>query len=47
MLTPLLSKNCFRKVSNIHFIEMQNADHMFLLTHSEDLYQEIISFMEV
>lgn len=36
----------FRKVSSIHFIEMQDADHMLPLTHSEDLYQEIIAFME-
>ncbi|KON90067.1 hydrolase [Sporosarcina globispora] len=38
--------NCFRKVSNIHFIEIQDADHMLPLTHSEDLYQEITAFME-
>ncbi|RDW19667.1 alpha/beta fold hydrolase [Oceanobacillus chungangensis] len=39
--------DCFRKVANIRFIEMQNADHMLPLTHSEDLYQEITAFMEV
>jgi pimeloyl-ACP methyl ester carboxylesterase len=38
--------SCFRKVPNIHFIEIEDADHMLPLTHSEDLYQEITAFME-
>lgn len=33
-------------VPNIRFSEMTNADHMLPLTHSEDLYREIIAFME-
>ena len=38
--------DCFRKVPNIRFIEIEDADHMLPLTHSEDLYQEITAFME-
>lgn len=38
--------DCFRKVPNIRFIEIEHGDHMLPLTHSEDLYQEIIAFME-
>lgn len=38
--------DCFRKVENIRFIEMDDADHMLPLTHFEDLYQEITAFME-
>ena len=38
--------DCFRKVLNIHSIEMQDADHMLPLSHSEELYQEITAFME-
>jgi pimeloyl-ACP methyl ester carboxylesterase len=42
-----LVADCFRKVSTIHFIEMQDADHLLPLTHSKDLYKEINAFMEV
>ncbi|GIN87553.1 alpha/beta hydrolase [Heyndrickxia sporothermodurans] len=38
--------DCFRKVANIRFIEIEDADHMLPLTHSKDLYQEITAFME-
>jgi pimeloyl-ACP methyl ester carboxylesterase len=36
----------FLKVPNIRFIEIEDADHLLPLTHSEDLYQEITAFME-
>ena len=38
--------DCFREVSNIHLIEIKDADHMLPLTHSEDLYQEIATFLK-
>ncbi|MEF2094255.1 alpha/beta hydrolase [Bacillus sp. CFBP9009] len=38
--------DCFRKVPNIGFIELEDADHMLPLTHSEVLYQEFTAFME-
>jgi pimeloyl-ACP methyl ester carboxylesterase len=38
--------DCFRMVPNIRFIEIEDADHMLPLTHSEDLFQEITAFME-
>ena len=38
--------DCFRKVPNIRFIKIEDADHMLPLTHSEDIYQEITAFME-
>lgn len=38
--------DCFRKVPNIRFIEIEDADHMLPLTHSEVLYQEFTAFME-
>nr|WP_272492774.1 MULTISPECIES: alpha/beta hydrolase [unclassified Peribacillus] len=38
--------DCFRKVPNIGFIEIEDADHMLPLTHSEVLYQEFTAFME-
>lgn len=36
----------FREITNIKFVKIPGADHMLTLTHSEDLYQEIIAFME-
>ncbi|MGN7402439.1 alpha/beta fold hydrolase [Cytobacillus praedii] len=39
--------DCFRKISTVHFVEIQDADHLLPLTHSKDLYQEINAFMEV
>ena len=38
--------DCFLKVQNIRFIEIEDADHMIPLTHFEDLYQEITTFIE-
>ncbi|MED3552648.1 alpha/beta hydrolase [Cytobacillus praedii] len=38
--------DCFRKISTVHFVEIQDADHLLPLTHSKDLYQEINAFME-
>lgn len=38
--------DCFRKVPNIRFIEIEDGDHILPLTHSEDLYLEITAFME-
>ena len=38
--------DCFRKVPNIRFIKIEDADHMLPLTHFEDIYQEITAFME-
>ncbi|RJS59238.1 alpha/beta hydrolase [Bacillus sp. PK3_68] len=38
--------DCFRRVPNIRFVEIEDADHMLPLTHSENLYQEITAFME-
>ncbi|SIR68222.1 Pimeloyl-ACP methyl ester carboxylesterase [Peribacillus simplex] len=38
--------DCFRKVPNIRFIELEDADHMLPLTHFEVLYQEFTAFME-
>lgn len=36
----------FRDVPKIRFSEIPNADHMLTLTHSEELNQEITTFME-
>jgi pimeloyl-ACP methyl ester carboxylesterase len=36
----------FLKVPNIRFIEIEDADHMIPLTHSEFLYQKITTFIE-
>lgn len=36
----------FRKIPNINFIEIPNADHILTLTHSEALNQAITAFME-
>lgn len=36
----------FRKIPNVNFIEIPDADHMLPLTHSEALNQEITTFME-
>ncbi|CAH0172643.1 alpha/beta hydrolase [Peribacillus sp. Bi134] len=41
-----LVADCFRKVPNIRFIEIKDADHMLPLTHSEVLYGEFTAFME-
>jgi len=38
--------DCFRKVSNIRFIEMQDGDHLLPLTHFETIVQEITGFLE-
>jgi pimeloyl-ACP methyl ester carboxylesterase len=38
--------DCFRKVPNIRFVKIEDADHMLPLTHFEDIYQEITAFME-
>ncbi|GAB2559351.1 alpha/beta fold hydrolase [Gracilibacillus alcaliphilus] len=36
----------FRRIPNVHFIEIPGADHMLPLTHYEALNQEITAFME-
>lgn len=41
-----LAAEHFKKVPNINFVEIPDADHMLTLTHSKELSQEIIDFMK-
>ncbi|WP_088832072.1 alpha/beta fold hydrolase [Paenibacillus tyrfis] len=36
----------FRAVPNIHFVEIQGGDHKINLTHSEEVYKNIVTFLE-
>ncbi|WP_462413582.1 alpha/beta fold hydrolase [Neobacillus sp. Marseille-QA0830] len=36
----------FQAAPKVRFIEIDDADHMLTLTHAEELYQEITTFME-
>ncbi|MEK5442617.1 alpha/beta fold hydrolase [Fredinandcohnia sp. FSL W7-1320] len=36
----------FKKVPNIRFIEIKDADHMIPLTHAKVLYQDITTFIK-
>lgn len=38
--------DCFQQVPNIRFIEIAGADHMPTLTHPNELYHHITSFIE-
>ncbi|RIX59620.1 alpha/beta hydrolase [Paenibacillus nanensis] len=38
-------ENHFRRVENIQFVAIEGGDHMLNLTHSDQLYPEIVAFL--
>jgi pimeloyl-ACP methyl ester carboxylesterase len=37
---------CFEKIPNIQFVHIAEADHMVMLTHPDEMYHLIMSFLE-